>query len=276
MKTISIDLNKEKNTILESIKILPLADLHLGDKLANLKAIKKVLEQIKNEENTYTIINGDLANVALKNSKSDTYDESLTPMQQIIEISAMLKPIKDKILVISTGNHEDRITRDTSIDIIRVVARELGIEDRYADGMWYLFLSFGKSLDKGRKITYQISGVHGNAGGRMSGGKINALERLSTVSIADLYIMSHTHKPIITKSVIYVPDEQHKTVLKKELFYLMTNSFLEYGGYAEKLALSPSNTTMTEAELSGKAKRIKLTMWGIDILRRNVRGKKWK
>lgn len=260
MNIISVDLNKERQETVEHIKIKPISDIHLGDRLANIKYLKSILEEIRTEKDTYTILNGDLANVGLKNSKSDVYAEERTPMQQMIELSALLKPIKDKILVIGSGNHEDRIQRDTSIDIIRVVARELGIEDRYADGMWYLFLSFGKSAAKGRPIQYQISGVHGNAGGRMSGGKINALERLSTVSIADLYIMSHTHKPIITKSVIYVPDEQHKTITKKELFYLMTNSFLEYGGYAEKLALSPSNTTMTEAELSGKAKRIKLTM----------------
>lgn len=263
MKIISINLNQERNEVINEIKIKPLSDMHIGDKLSNLKEIKKVLEEIKNESNTYTILNGDMCNTAIKSSKSDVYSEELTPMQQIIQLHELLEPIKDKIFVIASGNHEDRIQRETDIDIIRIAARELGIEDRYADGMWYLFLQFGQ--EQGRKtrvspVMYQITGYHGSGNGRKSGGKINRLEEMHEVTTADLYIMSHTHKPIITKGVIFIPDEQHKTLIKKEQYYLMTNSFLEYGGYAEKLGLPPSNTGNTEAILSGKVKKIKLSM----------------
>lgn len=259
MKIIRVNLNEERNEIVQDIILKPISDVHLGDKLCNLKALKKVLQEIKEEPNTYTILNGDMCNVALKTSKSDIYAEDLTPMQQIIELSSLLEPIKDKILVMGTGNHEDRVSRDTSIDILRIVARELGIEDRYSDGMWYLFLQFGKCR-RGRPIQYEITGYHGTVGGRKPGAKINRLEDMSAISIADLYIMSHSHKPITTKGVTYIPDEQHQTVVKKELYYLMTNSFLEYGGYAETMGLPPSNTGMTEALLNSKVKKIKLSI----------------
>ena len=42
--------------------------------------------------------------------------------------------------------------------------------------------------------------MHGYGGGRKDGGKINRLEDMTNVIIADLYLMSHTHKPISTKS----------------------------------------------------------------------------
>lgn len=260
MKIIRVNLNEENNKIMDDITIIPIADVHLGDDLANLKLFREVLKRIQDEENTYTIINGDLCNMALKNSKSDVYGQSLAPMEQVIAMVDYLKPIKDKILVIGTGNHEDRTQKETNIDVTRLIARELGIEDRYANEWWYLYLTFGKDKhDARRTITYGITGVHGFGGGRKPGGKINNLESMSEVVLADLYIMSHTHKPIATKKCIYTPYYQSKTLTKQEMYYLMTNSFLESdGGYAEKMGFTPASTSPTEAQLSSTKRRIRI------------------
>ena len=71
MKIIRVNLNKEREEIVKELTIIPIADVHIGDRLSNLKLLKEVLERIKREPNTYTIINGDLCNMALKNSKRD-------------------------------------------------------------------------------------------------------------------------------------------------------------------------------------------------------------
>ena len=258
MKLIKINLNEETGRIVDKITIIPIADVHIGDKLANLKLLKEALQRIKDEPNTFTIINGDLCNMALKNSKSDVYSDQLSPMEQVLTATELLEDIKNKILVISSGNHEDRTMKETNIDVTRLIAKQLGIEDRYADAWWYLYLTFGKD-NKGRAITYGITGLHGYGGGRKSGGKINRLEDMSQVVIADLYLMSHTHKPISTKNCIYVPYYQSKSLSKQEMYYLMTNSFLESdGGYAEKMGLAPSNTSLTEAQLNGTKRKVKL------------------
>lgn len=258
MEIIKVNLNDETGSIVDNITIIPIADVHIGDRLSNLKLLKEALQRIKNEPNTYTIINGDLCNMALKNSKSDVYSDNLSPMEQVLKATELLEEIKDKILIITTGNHEDRITKETNIDTTRLIAKQLGIEDRYADAWWYLYITFGKDRQK-RPITYGITGLHGYGGGRKSGGKINRLEDMSNVVIADLYLMSHTHKPISTKSCIYIPYYQSKTLTKQEMYYLMTNSFLESdGGYGEKMGFPPSNTSLTEAQLSGTKKKIKV------------------
>ena len=44
MKIIKKDLGKE----IEKITIIPISDVHIGDKTSNLKAFKEVLERIKN------------------------------------------------------------------------------------------------------------------------------------------------------------------------------------------------------------------------------------
>ena len=259
MKVVKVNLNEENKKVMDDITIIPIADVHIGDKGCNLKLFEETIERIKKEKNTYTIINGDLCNMALKNSKSDVYEDSLSPMEQVLKIVKYLEPIKDKILLIGTGNHEDRTLKETNIDVMRLIARELRLEDRYANSWWYLYLSFGKSNKKQSPITYGITGIHGYGGGRRSGGKLNRLEDMSQVVIADLYLMSHTHKPISSKGCIYIPYYQSKVLSKQEMYYLMTNSFLESdGGYAEKMGFPPASTSLTEAQLCSTKRKIKV------------------
>ena len=255
MKIIKRDLGKE----FKSIKVVALSDLHIGDQLCNLKLIKEVLQEIKESDNTFIILNGDLINNATKNSVSDIYNENLSPMESIVKLCDLLEPIKDRILVIHPGNHEARTLKEDGIDIIRLVAKTLGIEDRFSDGWWYLYLTLGLG-QKGRPVMYTITGVHGYGGGRKPGGKINNLVGMSDKVVADVYIMGHTHTPIMTRDTIYTPDFQHRTLVKRDKYYLMTNSFLDYGGYGEMLGYTPSTTDHQEMILSGEKKLIKIIM----------------
>lgn len=258
MKVIKRDLNTDIN----KLTIIPISDVHIGDKTTNLKAFKEVLERIKNEDNTFTILNGDLCNMALKNSKSDVYSDELTPMEQVLQIIKFLEPIKDKILVMSNGNHEDRITKDTNIDILYLVAKQLRIEQVYSPSWWYLYLSFGENKAKGhRPMLYTITGYHGFGGGSTTGGRANKVKKMSQVVLADCYIMSHVHEPINTKGIIFTPDYQHKSIVKKEMYYCISNSFVEYeNSYAEKMGLIPSHNGISEIELDGSQKQIKLIL----------------
>ena len=254
MKIINVKLSEE----FKELHIIPISDVHIGDKQANLKLFKDVLKRIEKEDSTYTILNGDLCNCALKNSKSDVYEDSMSPMEQLNQLLTLLEPVKDKILVMSSGNHEDRITKETNIDITRLTARELGIEDRYANGWWYLYLRFGKKEDGAhRPMCYQITGYHGSGGGRKAGGKVNRLQEMSQVVVADLYIMGHTHLPMSMKQQIWIPDYGNNALNKKDMYYLMSNSFLEPEGYGEKLGMVPNSNTPTEAILCGTKRKIK-------------------
>ena len=255
MKVIKRDLGEH----FKEIKVLALSDLHIGDSLCNLKLIKEVLAEIKASDNTFIILNGDLMNNGIKNSPTSVYDEAMTPTEQILKLCDLLEPIKDKILVIHPGNHENRTYKEDGVDIIRIVAKQLGIEDRFSDGWWYLYLTLGHGL-KGRPVMYTITGVHGYGGGRKPGGKINNLVEMGDKVIADVYVMGHTHTPIMTRNTIFTPDFQHRTLVKRDKYYLMTNSFLDYGGYGELYGYTPSTTDHQEMILSGEKKLIKIIM----------------
>ena len=258
MKVIKKELGKD----IEKLTIIPISDVHVGDKTADLKAFKAVIERIKNEPNTYTILNGDLCNIALKNSKSDVYSDELTPMEQVLQIINFIEPIKDKILVMSNGNHEDRIAKETNIDILYLVAKQLRIEQVYSPSWWYLYLSFGFNKEKrDRPVLYTLTGYHGSGSSQTTGAKANRVKKMGQVVLADCYIMSHVHEPINTKGIIFAPDYQHKTIVKKEMYYCISNSFVEYqGSYAEKMGLIPSNTGINEIELDGTKKGIRLIL----------------
>lgn len=163
MKIFNINLNRQfpylKDT--KEIRIVPLADVHIGEKQFNQKLFKETIDYIKDNDNVFTILNGDLMNTAIKNSVSDVYDEEIKPMQQIERLVELLTPIKDKILVATSGNHERRITRETTIDITYIAMCQLGIGDRYTNGAYYLYLYFGEK-ERGRKteMVYTIFGYH--------------------------------------------------------------------------------------------------------------------
>ena len=177
-------------------------------------------------------------------------------MNKIVEL---LNPIKNKILAITSGNHENRIYNETSIDIDKLIANELGLEDRYDPVSIYLYLYFGeKAYGRKAPMVYTIYMKHGTAGGKKMGGKANALVDMTETVIADLYILGHSHTPMGTKKCVYLPDYSNKSLNKKEMLYMMSNSFLNFGGYGERLGFSPTSTSIVEASLDGKNRRVRV------------------
>lgn len=252
MKVFNVNLDNRKE-----IRIIPLADIHLGDPLLDNKLLKETIEYIRDNEDVYTILNGDLMNTAIKSSVSDSYSETMTPMRQIEALVELLEPIKDKILCATTGNHERRIEKETSIDIMYIAMKELGLGHIYTNCSFYLYLHFGKN-EKNRKIVYTIFGNHGSGGGRKSGGKLNRVVDMSNTCIADVYLMSHVHEPIGTKKVIFLPDYQNKALTRKEMLFAISNSFLKYGGYVSQYGYSPISTSRIEIILNGTKRETKL------------------
>lgn len=257
MKVIKVNLDTKFN----EIEIIVISDIHIGDPLFNKKEFLKMRDYVKDTKNCYCILNGDLINNATKNSVSDSYSEELTPMQQINTLLEYLTPIKDKILVATTGNHELRSFKESGIDIMALVMRELGLADRYAEDAYYLFLYFGqRSRGRVAPMVYTIYGKHGSGSGGTSGGKINKLVKMAETCFADLYVVSHLHQPIATSLDYIVPDYGNKTVIQKTMKFLMSNSCLDFGGYGERFNLRPATLEFTKAILNGSERKIKIVI----------------
>lgn len=230
----------------EEIFIIPLSDVHIGEKGFNEKILNDIIEDVTTIDNLYVVLIGDLINNATKNSKSDVYQEIMTPHEQVNYIVEKLKPIKHKILGSVSGNHEDRTSRDSGVDLSNVIADFLGIPYDSASLVYQIkHGTFGSG-----KNNYVIYTTHGFGGGGTKGAKANKLQKLSDICLADLYIMGHLHDIITFSDSVYVPDTRHDRMILKTRQYLITGSCLEYGGYAEKMGLRPGKAGYPLVKLS--------------------------
>lgn len=251
MNCIKIDLPKE----LTAIEIHTLADLHMGDKYCDYMEINRQIADIKENPNAYCILNGDLMNNATKTSISDCYAEQLTPMQQINQAVETLRPIRDKILSIQSGNHEKRTYRKEGIDLTEVMARELFLLDKYSRSSNLVFIRFGWNEMRKRKQWYSIYANHGSGGGRKEGAKAIRLADMASIVDADVYIHSHTHLPMIMKQGFYRVDNSNSKAKHVTKLFVNTSSALVYGGYGEEYEFKPNSTHTPVIYLDGTKKR---------------------
>jgi predicted phosphodiesterase len=240
-----------------------MADLHIGDNFCDIGLIEGTIEHIITTPNAYLILNGDLLNNATKTSVSDSYAEKLSPMKQISTIIELLTPIRDKIICINSGNHERRTYIKEGIDLMEVVARELGLYHLYSRASSFIFLRFGREA-KGRKnhrgevrkICYTIYANHGTGGGRKAGSKINRLEAMSDIVDADIYIHSHTHLPAVMKQDFLRPNIFNSIVTQVTQLFVNTSATLNYGGYGEEFEYKPSAKDTPTIYLNGTKKEM--------------------
>lgn len=254
MKSVKIDLSTE----LKSVELHTFGDWHIADAHCDMATIKAEIEQVKNTSNAYCILNGDLCNTALKTSVSDIYSETMSIMEQINTCLSLLEPIKDKILFITTGNHESRAYKSDGIDIMQIIAKQLGLEDRYCSEGGVLFLRFGSTAHyRIRKQVYSIYITHGTGGGRKAGAKANRLEDLACIIDCDVYIHSHTHLPLIFKQGYYRVSWQHSAVSLVEKLFVNTSAKLNYGGYGQVAGFKPASKSNPVIYLNGSKREMR-------------------
>ena len=256
MKAIKVDLPRS----FKYVELHVFSDLHLGDRNCNYKELLDRVKQIEANKNAYVILNGDLINNATTQSISDTYGETISPMEQLKQATALFRPIKDKILAITSGNHENRTYRADGIDLTEIMACELGLSDRYAPESITLFLRVGEIKHQAtgknslRQVCYTLFITHGSGGGRREGGKINRLVDLSGIIDVDIYIHSHTHLPAILKQAFHRADSKNSTVALVDKMFVNTNAWLNYGGYGEAQGYKPASTQAPIIYLNGSRK----------------------
>lgn len=225
-------------------QLLVLGDMHIGDELCDIELIKETIDYVQKTKNCFIILNGDLINNALKTSKSDSYKEQMTIEEEQDLLIELLMPVKEKILVMATGNHEYRTSLIAGINPLKAVAYALGLKDRLVENSYLLNLEFGKA--HGMKTVpnkYVVFGIHGGSGGgRRAGATANALQDMALIRPdMDLYIHSHTHTNVNYNDMVFLYDRKTKKTKEHQRTYYNANAFLKYGGYAEQKGYKPAD-----------------------------------
>lgn len=248
--------------------IYTLADLHIGDEHSKADEIARRVNQIKEDPCGLCICNGDLLNTATKTSVSDIYSEQLSPMQQMQAAVDLLRPIADKIIAVTAGNHENRIYRMDGVDITRLVCRELGVEDKYHPAGVLVFLRFGtreagslhRKESRNPRQWYSIYAVHGSGSGRKEGSKAIRLADMSSIVDADIYVHSHVHTPMVLKNNFYRADSSNCCAKLTEKLFVNTAAALDYGGYGQMQEFKPASISNPVIHLEARKKRATVTM----------------
>lgn len=256
MKPIKIDLPKD----LEQLELHIFADEHIGDAHSDLKNLEKRIEYVKNTPNAYAILNGDLMDNATKTSVSDIYSATMQPEQQMDLLVDLFKPIKNKILCATLGNHEARTYKKEGINPMKCICDRLGIIGKYTDTSACIFLRFGpgcSSDTRGRKMRYVIFVNHGSGGGRKEGAKAIRLADMAGIVDADIYIHAHTHLPMTMKENFVRVDINNSTIKEVPKLFVNSSANLTYGGYGETLEMKPSCTDKPVIYLDGVKRDMK-------------------
>lgn len=259
MKVIKIDLPRE----LSSVELHTFADEHLGDEHSDLKRLLARIEYVKNTPNAYCILNGDIIDNATKTSIGDTYTQVFNPMEQLSKAVELFEPIRDKILCITHGNHENRTYKKEGINLSCLMAKQLGLDDRYTPTSAVLFIRVGESSNgwketngsgKVRKLCYTLYVLHGSGGGRKEGAKAIRLADMASIIDTDIYIHSHTHLPMVMKQAYHRIDAKNSAVALVDKLFVNTAANLAYGGYGEAGEFKPSSKDTPVIYLSGAKK----------------------
>ncbi|MBP3936400.1 MAG: metallophosphoesterase [Clostridia bacterium] len=250
MKTVKVSLGN-----FPSVEIHTFSDWHIGDRACDEDTIMKEVQCVRDTDNAFVICNGDLMNNATKASVSDCYSEEIPPMEQLQRLCDLLEPIKDKILLLTQGNHEARTFRADGIDLTALLAKQLGIYDRYVREGGVLFLRFGDSPNHHRPVHYSFYCTHGSGGGRKEGAKAIRLADMASIVDCDIYLHSHTHLPMVMKQNFYRTNISQSTVSEVEKLFVNSAAKLGYGGYGQTYEFKPSNTTSPVIYLDGRKKQ---------------------
>ena len=230
------------------IVLYVLADCHIGSEYFNEPKLREILDEIIEKPNAYVILNGDLIDNATKASVSFDYN-GLTPSASLGLCLQLFKPLADagKILAMNTGNHEARSKKDVDLDPTQILAQALGIEKTYSDTASVIVIVV--DIGHGRKGAFSIFTYHGSGGGVRIGSKANKVEDMAKVIDCDVYCMSHVHTPMSFKEDFLHVDSHAGTIKPSTRQFVISNAFLNYGGYAEQRAYTPNAVTVPKIHL---------------------------
>jgi len=246
------------------IYVVPLSDFHIGCGHTAIEIIQGYIDWIKEHDNAFTILNGDLLNCATKDSTPELFEDLITPDDAYKQLRELLEPIKSKVLMITRGGHEGEIFRKVGHDYMAQLSYDLGNVPYKPDGgMVGLKLSqstlYSDKPNRGSKIMIAtIYATHGWGGARTIGAKVKKTEDLVLAVHADCYVLSHDHTQAVHRLNMLEPAGWHGAKVPflkvKRKLLINTGGFIEYSGYIQRKGYTPQDLGTPRIRIEAKVK----------------------
>jgi len=244
MKIVTKTVTLEDKT--EPLTAIPIGDVHVGSKNFDRKYFEDTINWIASKPNVYVIGMGDYCEFIPPTDPRFDFDSvdpdfmtSETSMTQINYLKKWFGKIKDRILILIPGNHEEKFRRYNYIDPLLELCRHTNTHP--GDMMPYLRVKFDKSQFHTSNIIFWLH--HGWFHSRKRGAQVNNLEDIANGYEADIYLAGHSHN-LFTVTRNYISISGNSLVVNKRIFgntgtFLKTVS-LQGTSYAEQKAYLPA------------------------------------
>jgi hypothetical protein len=223
--------------------LIPIGDLHLGDKAFSKRSLEKLkgyVKWVKERSNARVILMGDIFNTATRVSKTSPFEQTEDEEEWAYKL---FSPIKDKIICVIDGNHEWRLIDFANYSILNSFAKRLGI--KYAGISAVVNFKINKrkrgTIGGVWREQYLIYAHHTRGGGALVGSKMNRVDKLRImVANADVYLGAHNHQLGVMPVSVGIIDVRHKRVNYPKQWLVDCGSYLDWeNSYAEKDQMPP-------------------------------------
>lgn len=237
----------------DQIKIIPIADVHGGNRTCNESLFRSVIERIKSEPNTYWIGIGDYLEAI--NRSDPRFDPAALAdwiqVKDLVDLGACQRdwfldhilPIAPKCLGLLGGNHEFAMLKHYERDVyFEIVAAIKAAADRSTplslgyEGYVKLHFYRSSKKERGRVVTLNVH--HGFGGGKLAGAKALNIQRWLWTHECDVAIFGHLHNLTVQKeSVEYV--DKGNNIQNRHRFGCYAGAFMGRAEYAIRKGFLP-------------------------------------
>lgn len=229
MKPIQFNCAKEFDTV----EIYPIHDVHYGSAQFNLNRWKKLKNEILSQPNRFCIFVGDLMEMAVPNSKSDMFSQTVPPDAQKEWVSYEMGELKDRIIAVVSGNHEhNRATKLCGLYPLYDACCWAKIQDKYRENFAVVDIGVGDRKSNGKQYHYVGFVTH-------KAKEMRNWSSADTLEGFDFLLYGHDHDPKEHARAHLIYDTKNKIVKTKCIETINCGSFLNYGGYAARAAYRP-------------------------------------
>lgn len=208
------------------LHIYAIGDAHVGSAQFDEKSTRKKIDIIKDDPLGVVCICGDLGDYGLKNSKTNVYEATMQPKEQQRYIYELFEPIKDKIVSAVSGNHEERITRETGLCPLYDLCVLWGCPEVYRENVAILKVLFGIRSGKQQNAFIGIT-THGSTRNKHK-------KFIACFDGIDFAISGHTHTPEYSPHGRIRINRQSGTARHTVYKEIVVDANLTAGGYGLK------------------------------------------